>query len=264
MKKLIGWAVVIIVVAVAVFSALVLVFMGLREQELALRPLPTLENLDEVADGMTALVAERVAQAEQAERAAEPDGGEEEAAAPLPVRLEQVPSPEALTEQFISPGADQPVVARGCKTIEAVLRTVGAADTARDWAWETGRHLMWAGDWDAARGYLHELLDEPHASPRYRDACGRLAWLEEDPHKAARFLEMSCDDTWLKFKLATGSKDMARVHSGLLERHLSNAVELTRATGSDALADHYLERLRLLNPETARGFDVDSETEERQ
>ena len=95
---------------------------------------------------------------------------------------------------------------------------------------------MERGDRDGARRYFRETLD----SPRFSNA-GALAWLETDPEKAARLLELSC-----------------QVHSNPFR--LINAVKLARATGNDALAEHYLNRLRLHHPENAEEYERRLET----
>ena len=114
--------------------------------------------------------------------------------------------------------------------MESTMWAVGNEDKADEWAWILGVEMMTGGDWDGARRYLQETLNSPSFSNG-----GALAWLESDPEKAARLLDLSCRKN--------------NVFS------LINAVELTRATGSDALTEHYLTRLRLQAPERAQEYE---------
>jgi hypothetical protein len=99
-----------------------------------------------------------------------------------------------------------------------------------------GERMMSLGRWDAARRYFWEAIEDKNTELfRRKYSCGQLAWLEEDPKRAARLLALSCEGD----------------RTGYL---LHEAVTLCRATGSDALAEHYLARLCADHPETARMY----------
>ena len=63
---------------------------------------------------------------------------------------------------------------------------------AAGWGWERSQELLALGKWDEARRCFWGVLDTPLDPLYHRWACGKLAWLEDDPALAARFLELSC------------------------------------------------------------------------
>ncbi len=161
----------------------------------------------------------------------------------LPRRLEGVATREMALEKFVTEASKRDMERRalnlsGAKVAESVLWTVGADNKATHVAFNIGwAHLM-KGEFDEARGYFQDIIDSPfneYTLPYHRMACGNLAWLEDDPEKAARLLELSCQ----------GKPGMA----------LLDAAELCRLTGSDELAEHYSERLRSEFPEFANRLD---------
>ena len=92
------------------------------------------------------------------------------------------------------------------------------------------------GDLDTARTYFREGL-EADAPPRiHKNICAQLAWLEDDPRVIEKLLERAC---------AGDDYDYA----------LFIAARLADVTGSVELRDHYVERLRKVNPEMAGAFD---------
>lgn len=107
---------------------------------------------------------------------------------------------------------------------EVLFWSVGLNDAKRYLGVIVGDNHFDAGEWDAARRYFESVLQTPGGAIEKRIAAGRLAWLEPDPQRAAYLLKLSC------VKNELGS--------------LANAAALCRMTGSEALEEHYEERLR--------------------
>lgn len=233
MKKLLGWGFVVTVIIVAILSSLVSIAVKFNREEMAKRTSPTLSDLDALSERLReATPPPDLPEAPESEAARDESPS-------LPTRLASTPSVEMLEERFKEKRPDQ---IRGTKieawvfaTLESTLRPVSRKQAA-GWAWELGSEYMALGEWDAAKRCWWESLDAPLSPGIHRHACARLAWLEEDPEKAARLLELSCQEdeygSWL-----------------------SNAIRLSRVTGSTELADHYLARLRAENPKLAKYFD---------
>lgn len=101
----------------------------------------------------------------------------------------------------------------------------------------TGLSKMKLGQWDDAQRHFWAALDAPPHSPGRpavnRMVCMKLAWLEDDPEKAVRFLEISCQPG---AGVQNGNHDIR-------EEAMRNAISLCRTTGSTALRDHYKARL---------------------
>ena len=233
----------------------------LREQTIAERKPLSLDRLDELAGRMARPLA---VQTEQTEARAESSAAAEVSVrAPLPKRLERVPTPEILLKTFANQGHENAIAgdAELLKAFEGVLRLIGAAQGSTS---QVGEMLMRAGKWDDARRYFYQALDESPNRFIFSKVCGRLAWLEEDPERAARLLKLSIDEARVSSRI--GPQKNGRAGNGatpdmwdrMLRERLSNAVELCRVTGSEALANHYLERLRLCDPEAALRFDGES------
>lgn len=161
----------------------------------------------------------------------------------LPTRLERTPSLEELTAKFKKEGSQEEGDAefRILKTefFATVLRVFGREGSFLDV--EIGLQEMKLGDWDSARLHLWaavDVQDDPDYSLILPWASAKLAWLEDDPEKAARYLELSTP----KGPMMLGGRDM-------LPMNLRNAISLCKATGSTALRDHYQERLSALDPD---------------
>ncbi len=87
--------------------------------------------------------------------------------------------------------------------------------------------MLQLGDWAAAhRSFSDSLETSKHPEVR-RDACAYLAWLEDDPELAVRYMELACSDP-----------------DDLRGGTLAICEELARLTGSVALADDLRARLQ--------------------
>lgn len=260
MKKALGWLVVAVLFLGVVLFAFLYVSVSERKQSIAGREPLTLEELDSIAKEVA-----RPAAPEAAPATSKPEPGEitKVSTSPsLPEPLERTPSPEVLETRFASRGRKSTASrdAKFTKVFDGVLRSVGAGE---DFTWQVGRVLMRAGEWEEARHYFHEALDERPNRFIFGEICAQLAWIETDPEKAARLLALSIDEEFNASRIGTqivtipggGTVD---AWAQTLRQRLENAVELCRATGSEALADYYLERLRNYDPEAASRFDEKS------
>lgn len=108
--------------------------------------------------------------------------------------------------------------------------TAGSSEAVL-WFLNAGAAAEALHDWQTATNYYREVLDSSPDESLRRLSCCRLAWLEEDSGVAERLLELSCesDDPYC-----------------MLE-----AIRLAEATGSGALREHYLARLKALDTESA-------------
>jgi len=259
------WFIVGVLVVAVVLGTVVYVGVGNRRAAIANRAPLSMEELDRLAERTGVQVAE---EASQAEGVAPNETQEEAASAPeIPIALAGVPSHEVLFEKFArsSPEARSKVGqdAELLKVFEGALRTLGPKRWSSNFTPQVGEILMYAGEWEDARGYLNQALEESTSRFTFRRVCAKLAWLEEDPEKAAYLLELSIDEEYLSDCIrewtSRGEQQSADVFAGILQERLSNAVELCRATGSDALAEHYLGRLRHHDPEAAQTLDLQHE-----
>ena len=258
MKKTLAWLAVGILVVGLVLTIILRVTVTLREQTIAERKPLTLERLDQLAKRME---RPQAVQTPQTEILGEADAT---VGIPLPERLERVPSPEDLARKFAKEGHERGIARDAVvfKAFEGVLGTFGFAD---NFTFQVGEILMSAGEWDDARRYLGQALEESTSRSVFRRVCARLAWLEEDPQKAVRLLELSIDEEALSSRIEdnriAGKDRVADLLATTLEERLADAVELCRSTGSEVLAYHYLERLGRHNPEAARRVDGESREE---
>lgn len=228
------------ILGVAALAAISIVLvrgsMVVRDKDLATQQPPTLGELDEL--GKRLQTASSLESANAVVTPA-PDKPAEAATVAMPSALARTASRELLAARFEDqrPGMRRRIEFR-VKAFRAIgtVMWIGSKRVAAGWAWELGPEMMSLGEWDEARRCFWEALDAPLAPAMHRFACARLAWLEEDAKKAVRFLDLSCQGD----------------PSGLW---LPNAIDLCRATESDALAEHYLARLRVANPRSARYYD---------
>ena len=111
------------------------------------------------------------------------------------------------------------------------------------------------GEWESARRYMWAAVDayETWWPSMCKLELGRLAWLEDDPEKAARLLRLSCQG---EFKVPDSLQDE---HPDIADSHasmaLANAIKLCKKTGSATLAEHYLARLRSEYPAQAKEYE---------
>jgi hypothetical protein len=247
------WALYILLGLVLVTGLVIWVATGVRGRSMAEREPVTLKDLDRVASQMLPPSRVGPSQSESHGSAAMPPSSPKYLVG-VP-SLKEVPSLEVLKERFQTKRGDPQQYARDArvlKALESALWAVGAEESAGNWDRQIGEMLMWGGEWDEARRYLYEAVDAPIGLKG--DAASKLAWLERDPEKATRLIEMSCSEGWL-----TGSLNDLQVR--VLTERLENAVDLARATGSDASADYYLQRLRRIDPERARAYDQTEDTD---
>ena len=110
-----------------------------------------------------------------------------------------------------------------------------------EWNWDClaararAYKMMRLGEWEAAERHWWRVLDSSKLPHERKWALNHLAWLEVDTQRAARLLELACEDD----------------DSGWLAFNLVHAVYLSHETGSDAFTRHYLERLRAVSRQRA-------------
>ncbi len=234
MKKPSRWLLVL-----GVFLALVMILAGFlsvaffaRQNDLALVTPPTLEDLQALDVQLDPSSEKRAPQTSEDAGATVVNLDESGSASTLPARLARALSPEELAAKFKRDDPQKRSVFRQeCGAV--VLRVFGKKASILEL--NIGLNKLGHGDWDSARLHLWAAIDAGGDPSVLQYASAKLAWLEDDPEKAARYLELSCqgDGGWLNTQ----------------EQALRNAVSLCKATGSTALKDHYSERLRALYPD---------------
>ncbi|MCX5768890.1 MAG: hypothetical protein NTZ09_01250 [Candidatus Hydrogenedentes bacterium] len=210
---------------VCVLGVLVALLAGvghLREERQRDLPPITLQDLDQIAASMQNPSEAAAGAASPAVENATKSNPEQKTAANLPRRLERAATDEER-RQFFMRGkstsdkifgfvATSPVGAIGDAVAVAAGIPAGAS-------WERGMANLFMGRWAEARRYLEEVLRKWESRVVQEQACGYLAWLEDDPELAARYMEVAS--------------------SGGQLFGLSSSATLARATGSTELAEHY-------------------------
>lgn len=260
MKKILGWLAVGIVCVVIVLCAILYAAVTVRGRTIAERKPLTLEELDRSAKKLR--LRHELAFQQEFQEASPTEvtdteaesSAKAEASLPLPRQLAGRPSFETLEKRFGLQGLSQDGIAKDAKYLKALEGMAQAVGIADGLTHQVGAMLLARGKWDDARRYLYQVLEETSYTVYYRTACAELAWLEEDPEKAVRLLELSIDEKnqhGLRVDLWTRT----------LQERLSNAVELCQATGSEALADFYREKMLLYKPEAESQFDSQDHVE---
>ena len=238
MKKKLRLCLWIVLIAVLFIGGTATVLVSIRDRELSRRTAPTLAELTQLA-ARPREAAEATSDGREPESTSAVENAEA-AISELPTSLTESVTPEMLSSEFEETRADQFLERRfaalACQVAEAGVAFF-SEEQAAGWAYETASEKMQIGQWDSARRYCWQVLDSDIHPYMRGNALTNLAWLEEDREKAALLLEMSCETE---------------------DRYsLGSAIRLCRATGSTALADHYLARLRVIEPKWAKSYDTD-------
>lgn len=122
-----------------------------------------------------------------------------------------------------------------------------------------GYDHMALGEWDKAESYLEAALREYEDTDptQAKFVLGVLSWHQKDPEVASRMLEISCEGP---YRLPYPPyEEMPDFGFG----QLWNAWQLSVATGSDELDDHYFERMRKEFPDKLErmGYDLTGDSE---
>lgn len=196
--------------------------------KIAMEKPPTPEEL--------ATASERIATAAQPVAEVTSSAAETTEAAALPGHFEHAVPREVLVMRYVAPeGSPAEWEARWQDRLTPImvpivgglgLEDVSQADHHR------ARGLMRLGRWEEARGWCWRYLKTGTDPKKLAEVCVYLAWMEEDPQKAHDYLRMADhgDDEWF----------------------LPQAYTLCVKTGSDVLAEYYLERQAAIDPERAR------------
>lgn len=246
MKKR-GWVVAAIFCFIVLVLASLQLMTALHESGLAKREPLSLEELERIGQQLApSAVPAPFTQSDSRPALEHPTSAETRA--PVFTRLEKVLTPEQRARRLervsMPEGRARRSVQRVAlvpmKAAEGLLWMAGTPETACRFEVGIGTEMTVTGDWDGARRRFSEVIEMSSNPLARRHACSRLAWLEDDPEKAAKLLELSC----------TGENQN-------IAFFLTNAVRLARCTGSDALAEHYLARIRAECPGALNGADGD-------
>jgi hypothetical protein len=254
MKKELRWkTLVIAVIAVVIVCGLVSLVEYLRERKRASRKSYTLDDLEILAEQLASTSKEEASGTTDKPIAANGTMADKAVtSAALPSRLEATVPPETLAKRRVTRRLRDRLFIR--------LRTITGYKGPHRPAF-MGSDMMQLGEWDAARHYLWEAVEVYKTSDptQCKIALGQLAWLEDDPEKAARLLQLSCQG---KFQLPYPLNKSRRYQEGFpnyeertAANQLLNAFNLCEQTESVALADHYLTRLRREYPVQAKEYE---------
>jgi len=196
---------------------------GIHDQELAERPPLTLEDLDRLAPAL-------MPSAPKEDGPSKPEEDAASAETPLPKRLERALTHEERTEYWLS------AMGRNNKMGKFAYKALGILDAPLRYAgfrpgtsYERAKAALWAGDFDGARRQFAEYIYAAEGSNINREVFIDLAFLEDDPELAARYMELSCAD-----------------ENDLRGGYEAMAVYLAEKTGSKKLEAHYRAKLEAI------------------
>jgi len=158
---------------------------------------------------------------------------------PIDMRLNRTPATADLTRAFDSANRESNQFAEtGFQLLESVA-WFAKWGTRKGLAYRVGSEKLRNGNMEDARDYyfsaLSAHLDDDDSY--WGDLYAQLAWVEEDPEIAVRYIEKSLDLP------DDAQKDV------LIPIYLSNAIELAVATDSQDLAEHYYTRWKAADKE---------------
>ncbi len=202
---------------------------NMRNEKIRQQPPLTAGELD--------ALAKSIATAETANTDATAANGSAElsavsAAAP-PGRLNRMATDVQRREMFMgtpSTFKGHLIVIFGSSPFGAVADAAAVASgspTGESWACAMCNLLR--GDWKDAKGYLQEFLRTSTEADYRQLACGYLAWLEDDPEQAVRYMDVAC--------------------SGSDWRATIMCVDLASASESTELFDYCMQQGRSLVPD---------------
>jgi len=248
MKKM-GWIVSVVVCVMVLLVAVLAVVGSLRDRQLMSRDPLTIQDLDRLAGTLNGRMNRPSASENDASvlprHPAQTTASEEDPAATqqnhalqssdaerastaLPRRLERTATPEERAKRWgHKTGTGKLAASFASPALSILDAALYATGRSGGMAWERAQAMLVRGDWSGARSCLAEYLETSRRPVARRDACAYLAWLEDDPEVAARYMELACSD-----------------EDDLRGGCLAISEELARLTGSDALADHYRARLQ--------------------
>ncbi len=252
MKKVFVWLLVATLIGGTVLFGFLYASVKQRELTIAARAPLSMQDLGRLVNELKDRGAIQIPRAEPASQ--DSATADVLTSAPLPDRLATVATLDILSHKFAHGGRGVKQDVKVVKVYEGLLQIIGKADS---FTWQVGEMLLGAGEWDEARSYFYQALEESPNSFVSAKAASRLAWLEPDPEMAAYFLELSINEVFMAARIAQESvgSNVVDAYTHILQERLTDAIELCRATGSDALARHYHERLRVHFPEAAAGME---------
>jgi len=261
MKKGRVWGILaILFMTVSVMICLVKYAVDGRDRELALRKPLTLSDLDELGNRLDPAIQSQVPPRVEVAETAKSAQPETMAPSTLPTRLERSLSTEKLARlRTVSRTRDK----LQARTRMTALRIVGSIShvlgTSTNSEFEhipaaIGYEMMSLGNWESAKRYLWAAVDtyETFDTTQCKFVLGALAWLEDDPEKAARLLQLSCQGEFLVPSRYQGEFTHSETFAA---SQLLNAFDLCKETDSAALAEHYLARLRTEYPIQAEEYE---------
>lgn len=218
--------------AAAAFLALVLVILisvgTMRQQRLRDRPPLTAEELDRLAEDLR-LPPESAPDRRSGPVSPAQPSAKRESAQNLPRRLERIPTAEARRE-FFTQGCeawDMMMLALVAETpllncFDAALAIGGVSTGA---SWERGCVCAARGNYEEARESFADYLRHSDDPVKKQQVCAYMAWLQDDPEMAARYMELACSDSQpvclvicYNLALESGSEELRRHYRALLDR----------------------------------------------
>ncbi len=255
MKKDPLWGVLaFVVIAVTVICCLVQYVVEVRKLELASRNPVVLRDLNELGKRLDTSIKNRVPPQVEVAGTATFEQPETMTPSSLPTQLERCVSAQKLAELRKVTRQKDKLEARFRTTVLGIEDSVSYVFGTRTRNWPhtsaaIGYEMITLGNWESARRHLWAAVDvyETYDPTQCKIALGQLAWLEDDPEKAARLLQLSCQ----------GEFHLPYPHNSenLAASQLENAYTLCKETDSTALAEHYLERLRKDYPIQAKEYE---------
>ncbi|MCX5768894.1 MAG: hypothetical protein NTZ09_01270 [Candidatus Hydrogenedentes bacterium] len=212
---------------IAVLVAILASIGQMRHAKIQDLPPLTLQELDQLSKALKkpeapAKTAVSPPQATD-EAAAELSSNGPASPADLPRRLNRAATDEQRREQFTSgqSASNKLIALIGSSPVGGLVDAVGVAAGIPEGALANrGECYMVRGKWDEAKSCYAEFIRKSKDPVMLQIAYGRLAWLEDDPEFAARYMELA----------STGPQAWP---IGAWCRNLASL------TGSDELADYY-------------------------
>ena len=189
-----------VLAALAVVACLLKCVVEVRDHELAVRNPVALSDLD--ALGKRLDLAAKNQDPVQVDEAETANSSQPEAATPtpLPTRLARSFSTQEGPTRFLVTDRRDRLKMRAISTVLRIDDSISCLLGRRS---RNGYHtsaiigydMMKLGRWKSARRYLWAAVDayETTDPTQCKLALGALAWLEEDPEKAAGLLQLSCE-----------------------------------------------------------------------
>jgi len=216
---------------VAVLVAVLASIGQMRQEKIRQQPPLTIQDLDRLSKALKNPEEPATSPNEADESPGETPAKEFSSPASLPRRLDRTATNEQRREFFTrGKSRTEKLLALGGSTawgglVDAALVAGGVREGA---SWGRGQVNLICGNWAEARSCFTEYLRHSEEPVMQQRACAYLAWIEDDPEVAARYMEIAC--------------------SGRQQFYLGSCARLSRDTGNTELADYYIALYKGLYP----------------